>query len=1337
MRSVRAMVCGFVGAVISGLAGPAAAQLPVPIKDINVRADGGSISLGAELGGYLYYGACYQEDFFGCEPVRTPLDGSGVERLKDIVPGPDGSNPTDFIAVGNLVFFRANTNQLWKTDGTEAGTELVRGFASLPSAGNWPWAALGSQLFFRAESTSSAGRELWLTDGTTTSQISLCPGSCDGDPQHLTAAGGRLFFSAWDGSDSELWSWDGGVVSEIADLNPSGSSSPGPMAALGAQAIFQAYDGSELGLYVSDGVTTSKIAGSAQFFSGLEELVVVGGVAFFDATDAGIVSGRELWVSNGTPGGTGIVADIRPGAGSSDPDDLTAVGSSLFFTANDGISGRELWVSVGGGASTLPLELVPGPSGPPTLESIVDLNGGHAFFAADDGTGLGVEPWVSDGTPGGTHRVSDLEPGAGSGLSQRVIAAGGYAFFASSALNDGDQLWRSDGTAGGTVQLTQLGVGSSSSSIDEIVSFGGYGFFCADDGIHGDELWRTDGTTQGTILVQDLVPGPEWGCGGELTVVGGSLFFHGQDGSSYGLWVTNGQPGEAVFLKAFVQQPQQLTSHGGALFFVADDGGGAGAELWRSDGSTPGTVLVEDLYPGSLPASVEDLTSAGGALYFGGRYNDTGDFELWRSDGTAGGTAVLKDIRPGTNGSFPGDFGAVGSTVLFTADDGSHGRELWRTDGTPGGTVMVADLDPSGSGASSVGELVELGGYAYFAGDEGLAGRELWRTDGTSGGTARVADIRPGASGSYPRDLVRVGAKLYFTADDGTSGQEPWVTDGTTTERLRDVNPGGDASYARGFFATGNGDQAYFSAQDDLVGSQLWVSDGTPGGTTLLAALKPEGSGPSHFAFAGSQVVFTAGVGVSGTELWSFGQADCGDAPDPGYPTLVVDTGACHRVDPAGSTLRLGTARDADPDGQPSAAADGDDLDGGDDEDGVVFTSPLDLGTTATVDVTLSAQGYLNAWFDWDADGGWNELDDHVVFNRLLGAGTHELTVTVPPSAAVGETFARFRVDSAGTPLAGGILPDGEVEDYAVTLTQLTADLGIVKTAPATALPGTSLQYSIIASNPSGPASVSGVMVTDEFDSYLEGCTWTCTGSGGGVCTPSGAGDLEEAVELPAGGSVSVVVDCAIAADADGAVQSTAEVLPPDGVFDGNPANDFSEPTTALVPTGDLWITMTDGLEWVEPPADLVYTIEVQNPGPSDAYGVRMQDMFPAEVAIASWSCTPSGGGDCASSGNSDIDELVDLPAGAGVTFTALVSTDGEPGDTAVNTATVTAPPGFTDPDPDDNSATDITAYPLMTGLFEGGGFDGWSAVVGTTSDIVGDAESVPVPDAEANIAAR
>src|SRR4029453_8297673 len=134
----------------------------------------------------------------------------------------------------------------------------------------------------------------------------------------------------------------------------------------------------------------------------------------------------------------------------------------------------------------------------------------------------------------------------------------------------------------------------------------------------------------------------------------------------------------------------------GTLFFDADEGT-TGRELWKSDGSAAGTVLVKDLDQGSADSSPSSPTNVNGTVFFGAEDGVHGS-ELWKSDGSTAGTVLVKDIAPGLRGSiFP--FGpfvltSANGTLFFSASDATSGQELWKSDGTAAGTVLVKDIFP-------------------------------------------------------------------------------------------------------------------------------------------------------------------------------------------------------------------------------------------------------------------------------------------------------------------------------------------------------------------------------------------------------------------------------------------------------------------------------------------------------------------------------------------------------------------------------------------------------------------------------------------------------------------
>jgi len=169
--------------------------------------------------------------------------------------------------------------------------------------------------------------------------------------------------------------------------------------------------------------------------------------------------------------------------------------------------------------------------------------------------------------------------------------------------------------------------------------------------------------------------------------------------------------------------------------------------------------------------------------------------------------------------------------------------------------------------------------------------------------------------------------------------------------------------------------------------------------------------------------------------LESGDELDFGDNPDS-YATTWAANGARHLVSP---NIYLGpVVPDSEINGQPSSGADGDDVAGIDDEDGVVVFppgSPIIPGQTVTFRFSFFGTGFLHAWVDWDANG--NFMGNKVItYWNTIGTTTTDLTINVPPTAVLGETYARFRYSTNRALVYWGPGSAGEVEDYVFTITK-------------------------------------------------------------------------------------------------------------------------------------------------------------------------------------------------------------------------------------------------------------------------------------------------------------
>jgi len=461
-----------------------------------------------------------------------------------------------------------------------------------------------------------------------------------------------------------------------------------------------------------------------------------------------------------------LVADINPGLGSSNPSQMTVINGGVMFSATDsggmtGLYGADL---TGAHKITAPANYVEG------WAQMANVNGTLFFASAVDP--YGFELWKSDGTTDGTVMVKDINPGLGDSLfpgaseARLMVNINGTLYFAANDGANGIELWKSDGTDTGTVMVKDINpTGDGIPDWSQLLNVNGTLYLIATDGANGYELWKSDGSGGGTQMVADINPGGGSGIiemsgsgyGTQFAALGSTLVFSADDGGGdLDLWAAD--ISGAQKLGDFSGQPNYLSPMNGDVFFVADgtwdiDGDGVpdnvGAELWKTDGTSAGTVLVIDIFPGSETSNPFNLTNVNGTLFFAAADANHGT-ELWKSDGAETGTAMVKDINVGPLPSMDPsgyDFIEVTDTLAFLADDGIHGKRLWQSNGTEAGTIM--SLDVSGDGMA-LGICWIHVNPLYFVYDDGVSGRELW---------------------VWTPDAVGIGAALF--SGDASEGRAP------------------------------------------------------------------------------------------------------------------------------------------------------------------------------------------------------------------------------------------------------------------------------------------------------------------------------------------------------------------------------------------------------------------------------------------------------------------------------------------------------------------------------------------------------------------------------------
>lgn len=429
-----------------------------------------------------------------------------------------------------------------------------------------------------------------------------------------------------------------------------------------------------------------------------------------------------------------LIKDINPGTPGSYPANLTNAGGTLFFSVQESdTSSMKLFKSNGTAAGTILLnDFGKIPTNPPTIpviNSFTNLNG-TLFFIRHQKKGFNgsfSELWKSDGTIAGTVEVYSDSP-ALSNDSKILGTANNFLYFKFNS-----RFYKSDGTTGGTILVKNF-YGAIAYNPGSFININGTPYFSAADSIFGIELWKSDGTTAGTVLVKDIYPGGI---------------------SSY---------------------PAGFTNINGELYFSAADSM-HGIELWKSDGTADGTELVKDIYPGSggngIPYNNSyplNLTNVNGTLFFSATDSAHGN-ELWKSDGTVSGTLLVKDINAGTGDSNPADFLNINGTLYLNASDPINGAELYKSDGTVQGTVLVKDIY-TGLTGSSPQNFTNINDELYFSASDSAHGAELWKSDGTSAGTLLVQDFESGTNNGYPENITVINDTVFLTAATPNYGTE-------------------------------------------------------------------------------------------------------------------------------------------------------------------------------------------------------------------------------------------------------------------------------------------------------------------------------------------------------------------------------------------------------------------------------------------------------------------------------------------------------------------------------------------------------------------------------------
>lgn len=450
-------------------------------------------------------------------------------------------------------------------------------------------------------------------------------------------------------------------------------------------------------------------------------------------------------------------------------------------------------------------------------------------------------------TEADTQRVKVIFPPSefGSGL----FAAGpgpfedfrGTLFFGANFEDGRRALWKSDGTEAGTVQVKSLpsSTGLFWPIVTGLKATPSRLFFLAGDAAHGTELWASDGTGAGTQFVKDLTPGPESSSLSHLTAVDDALVFFKEiyddttPRTRYELWRSDGTSSGTVRLRDFGTEMDVSyldAKVDGALLFFVRELSGSGTSLWKTDGTTQGTVRLKKLTSGADAFIRSVKTSDSRTLFILGE--STGLQELWKSDGTASGTVRLASFGSTRTVELLGSLGSW--AYVTTTSNTTQYMVIYRVPLAGGNPTSVVSLPNEFASQGVAFPFIDAvskapGGSKLFftvhIGTEGpgLRDTQLWVTDGTAAGTTLLR--KPlSLSDEYSSPLRAVSDDLVFfsSLELGGVGVEPWVSNGTPggTRRLRNIATGATSSYPYLFLKVGS--RVFFGAYDETLAGQLW-----------------------------------------------------------------------------------------------------------------------------------------------------------------------------------------------------------------------------------------------------------------------------------------------------------------------------------------------------------------------------------------------------------------------------------------------------------------------------------------------------------------------------------
>lgn len=796
-----------------------------------------------------------------CLFVVSNAHSQSPQLLKDCNPQNGSSNQYGHVDLNNNLFFVAddgvNGEELWKSDGTEKGTTMVKNigfehFRSFPKE----LTRVNDILYFTANDEKH-GNELWKSDGTEMGTVlvkDINKGKSSSQPSLLTAYNQQLYFvvnenglysSIWQSSGTESTTisvakiQQGSDKVKILNLVPAGRFLFLVGEINGNLTLWSLQKGNNQLSFIKSFV--SKANDSKVAFSVHGESLV------FAASDE--KNNEELWISDGTKEGTKLLKELMVGSKSSSPKHFFSHLDKVFFTANNAKNETELWQT---DASLNGTKLIKKLSDFDnnnidiqyasigknlTMSVVVKQQNKHTVYGLIDNSFKSVA----------TFNINDFQ--------NRIGVVKGELYVKKLINPQEEILCKLDINTNqqkDVIVKNNLGVFSSVLSFFE---WKGRFFAVANDGINGVELFEV--INNHFVVVKNINNKGVGSYPSSFRKLGSKFSFFSQASTQqFDLWISDGTSFNTTQIFSFNLEEDETIDAAVAMnqqlyFFIRNFNQ---YEFWQSNGTKNGTKLLKTI---KIKDNVLEESTANkakkiksdiqqyypisiiqnqGKLYFN-LFTESSGNELWVFDSKLEEIKLLKDIYKGIESSNPSYFIVFKELVYFTATNYNEGTELWKTDGTLSGTIMVKDVW-HGANSSSPAHLAVFKNNLYFAASSEQNGDELWKSDGTANGTLLLKDVNLGIDDSHPENLVSSENFLYFSASNGKQGVELWQSDGTAngTNMVKDIFAGGEGSSPQ-YLMPCKG-LLFFVAEEVNTGNELWVSNGTEKGTKLVKDIK-------------------------------------------------------------------------------------------------------------------------------------------------------------------------------------------------------------------------------------------------------------------------------------------------------------------------------------------------------------------------------------------------------------------------------------------------------------------------------------------------------------------